>query len=319
MDNKNYYSTAISILLHLFIITLPFSFDVKKEYKEDELLLVVIDEKKIPRAKPKPEKKACNCENCTCNKQQVVKKKEAQKVLKNQVQKIAPKKNDIKKIVKKKLQKIPPKKIVTKKIEKKVVKTVPKRKQFKTKPQKKPQQKKVIVDYKPVKEARALSKSIKPVQKNTQTSPLPEIKDNHVSDKGDESLVSPSPDNSTYKRNFPASAQSSNNESENDTVASSGPIDAKFGSIRGPKFLHREIPRYPRRALKRRKEGVVLLRLTIDKNGNLQNVNVEKDGGYGFAQSAIDAVRKSTFLPAKLNGKPIACKCLLPVKFVLNK
>ena len=35
-------------------------------------------------------------------------------------------------------------------------------------------------------------------------------------------------------------------------------------------------------------------------------------------QAAVDAVKKSTFKPAMEGGKPVACRCLLPVKFVLR-
>jgi TonB family protein len=297
LGNKSYFSTVLSLLLHLLIIALPFSIKVNNEYKEDELLLFVIDDKKT--SKPQPEKKNCDCENCNCEVRTINKKQKS--VIKKQTQKTPIKQP----------QKIPPKKIIVKKIEKKAVKPVPKRKHSKTSPPKKFQQKKVNVDDSLVNEVHTVSEPIKPVEKNTQISSLPE--DNSVGDGGDESLVSPLSDKITHKENLSAPAQSSNNQPENDI------IETEFGSLEGPKFLHREIPRYPRRALRRKKEGKVLLSLTIDKKGNLINVNVEKDGGYGFAQSAINAVKKSTFLPAQRNGKPIACKCLLPVKFVLNK
>jgi len=66
------------------------------------------------------------------------------------------------------------------------------------------------------------------------------------------------------------------------------------------------------------KEGKVVLRLTIDENGKLVNIEVIEDSGYGFADAAIAAVRKSTFIPPTMNGKPILARALLPVKFTLR-
>ncbi len=91
-----------------------------------------------------------------------------------------------------------------------------------------------------------------------------------------------------------------------------------FGSASGPKYRHKEIPIYPSMARRLGKEGKVVLRLTIDENGHLVNIEVIEDSGYGFADAAIAAVKKSTFLPPMMNGKPIRARALLPVKFALR-
>ncbi len=91
-----------------------------------------------------------------------------------------------------------------------------------------------------------------------------------------------------------------------------------FGSAAGPKYRHKEMPVYPAMARRLGKEGKVLLRLTIDKKGTLVNVEVIEDSGYGLADAAIEAVRKSTFIPATMNGKPIKARALLSVKFTLR-
>lgn len=97
------------------------------------------------------------------------------------------------------------------------------------------------------------------------------------------------------------------------------PKDVEFGSAEGPRFLHREMPVYPLLARRLGKEGKVLLRLTIDERGRLLNVEVLEGGGHGFTESAVDAVKKSTFLPAKKEGTPIASRALLPIKFTLRR
>jgi protein TonB len=101
--------------------------------------------------------------------------------------------------------------------------------------------------------------------------------------------------------------------------SSSEPIETEFGAAVAPSFLHREMPVYPVFARKLSKEGKVVLRLTIDERGNLLNVEVLETAGYGFVESAIDAVKKSAFLPAKKNGKPVTSRALLPVSFRLRR
>lgn len=118
----------------------------------------------------------------------------------------------------------------------------------------------------------------------------------------------------------------SSNSNINHKVELSGTIrqgkadlkEVTFGAPIAPKFLHRETPSYPFIARKLGKEGKVLLRLTIDEHGNLRNIEVLEKADYGFTEAAIEAVKKSTFLPAIENSKPIPCKVLLPIKFMLR-
>ncbi len=94
-------------------------------------------------------------------------------------------------------------------------------------------------------------------------------------------------------------------------------FNSELGSESGPKFSHREMPVYPMIARRLGKEGTVLLRLTIDEKGNLLNIEVVEKAGYGFTEAAIEAVKKSTFLPAIVDGKPVMSKALLRIKFSL--
>lgn len=97
------------------------------------------------------------------------------------------------------------------------------------------------------------------------------------------------------------------------------PIETDFGSSVAPAFLHRVMPEYPMLAKKLGKEGKVVLRLTIDNSGNLVDIEVIKKADYGFTEAAIEAVKKSTFLPAKKDGKPVASKAILPISFILRR
>ncbi len=103
------------------------------------------------------------------------------------------------------------------------------------------------------------------------------------------------------------------------TKKPSEPKDVEFGGDFGPKFLHREMPVYPLMARRLGKEGRVVLRLTIDANGKLSGVEVIEGAGYGFTEAAVEAVKKSTFTPAVLNGKAVMSRALLPIKFTLRR
>jgi protein TonB len=75
---------------------------------------------------------------------------------------------------------------------------------------------------------------------------------------------------------------------------------------------------YPQIARRLGKEGKVVLRLTLNEKGELVNIEIIEGAPYGFTESAIEAVKKSRFSPAIKNGKPIACRAILPVRFVLK-
>ena len=96
------------------------------------------------------------------------------------------------------------------------------------------------------------------------------------------------------------------------------PQEMVFGSASGPAFRRQTVPVYPALAKRRNKEGVVLLRLSISETGQLTRLEVLEDPGYGFAEAAQEALRSSSFSPAHHNGKPVAVRATLPVRFNLR-
>ena len=97
-----------------------------------------------------------------------------------------------------------------------------------------------------------------------------------------------------------------------------GPVDAEFGAANGPRFAHRSLPKYPRLARQLGKEGIVVLRVTIDESGHPIVVEAVKAAGSGFDEEAIKAVKESLFHPAKREGKPVVCRAILPIRFELR-
>lgn len=89
----------------------------------------------------------------------------------------------------------------------------------------------------------------------------------------------------------------------------------QFGQGDGPRFRHRALPQYPPEAREVNKEGVVTLRLTIDKSGHLCDVKVMRNSGQEFVEAALRAIRSSTFYPAKHKGRAISSRALLTIRF----
>jgi protein TonB len=95
-------------------------------------------------------------------------------------------------------------------------------------------------------------------------------------------------------------------------------INTEFGFTVAPAFLKRQMPIYPMMARKLGKEGKVVLRLFINEKGRLLNIEVVKQAGYGFTEAAVEAVKMSTFSPAREKGVSTASKALLTIRFVLK-
>ncbi|HAY22007.1 MAG TPA: hypothetical protein DCY27_07560 [Desulfobacterales bacterium] len=102
------------------------------------------------------------------------------------------------------------------------------------------------------------------------------------------------------------------------TGAPTGPLVTDFGSATGPAFLRRVMPVYPEMARRLGKEGRVVLRLSIDARGNLRGVEVIQGAGFGFEESAMRAVKQSSFRPAMVQGEPRDSIARLPIKFILR-
>jgi protein TonB len=97
------------------------------------------------------------------------------------------------------------------------------------------------------------------------------------------------------------------------------PLITIFGSSEGPKFEERAEAEDPFAAKKRGQEGTVMLRLSIDELGILQDVEVVEATDPVFIDSAVASVKKSFFIPAKSNKRPVDSQAILPIHFRLKK
>lgn len=77
-------------------------------------------------------------------------------------------------------------------------------------------------------------------------------------------------------------------------------------------------PEYPSELRREGISGLVMVRCSIDEQGNVTETEVEKSSNAAFEKPAVAAVRKWKFKPAKQDGTPAAIKVSIPIKFVFE-
>ena len=74
---------------------------------------------------------------------------------------------------------------------------------------------------------------------------------------------------------------------------------------------------FSEKARRAKYQGVVLVSTVIDEQGNPTDIKVVRSVGMGLDEKAIESVRKSRFLPAMKDGKPVAAQITIEVNFRL--
>jgi len=77
-------------------------------------------------------------------------------------------------------------------------------------------------------------------------------------------------------------------------------------------------PSYPLVAVQRNSQGIVELRLLVDENGQVAEVEVVKPVEL-LTDAAIKAVKRWTFYPARKDGVPVKVWIAQPVEFRLTR
>ncbi len=89
------------------------------------------------------------------------------------------------------------------------------------------------------------------------------------------------------------------------TVYSRSATRTRRAGIEMPELVHTEEAPYPPEAKAAGVEGDVVLRLTIDVNGEVTDAEVVEGAGQGFDEAAQAAALQFRFRPARRRGKPI--------------
>ncbi|MSR88258.1 MAG: energy transducer TonB [Candidatus Margulisbacteria bacterium] len=86
-----------------------------------------------------------------------------------------------------------------------------------------------------------------------------------------------------------------------------------------PSYIKNTAPLYPDSARRRGQEGVVLLSILVDKNGNAISIKLKKSSGSTVLDdSAEKAVKNWKFKPALFGSTPVEFNVDIPIRFILN-
>ena len=77
-------------------------------------------------------------------------------------------------------------------------------------------------------------------------------------------------------------------------------------------------PEYPNELRRDGVSGLVMVKCSIDEQGNVTGTEVEKSSNAAFEKPAVEAVKKWKFKPAKQDGAPVTIKVSIPIKFVFE-
>ncbi|NOI34414.1 energy transducer TonB [Vibrio cyclitrophicus] len=191
-----------------------------------------------------------------------------------------------------------PKPVEPKAVEPKQAKPTPKKKAITNKPQPKKVEKKVV-EKKPIQK--------KPVtQKKVVKKERPEPK----------SKPTPQPEKLADKKIDRNLAESANQPQEvNQGVSNQEPV-----LVTKPSFSSRPTPpNYPRQARRRGVEGVATYEVWLDAEGKqIKQALLNSSGALMLDNAALDAIKQWKFSPHTVNGRAIAHRVQIPVRFRLD-
>jgi TonB family protein len=96
------------------------------------------------------------------------------------------------------------------------------------------------------------------------------------------------------------------------------PVQPRAAEIPRPNIRALYLPLYTAKARERKIEGKVVLTALFARDGKLKELSVEQKLGHGLDESAMDAARRLTFEPAKLDNEPIDVRAHITYYFTLT-
>ena len=96
------------------------------------------------------------------------------------------------------------------------------------------------------------------------------------------------------------------------------PIRVGFGQMKEPKKLVNTQPVYPETARRARLQGVVILEIIVDRQGNVRSWKVLRPLSLGLTEAAIEAVKQWKYEPPMYNGRPVEVLITVTMRFSLQ-
>jgi periplasmic protein TonB len=97
-------------------------------------------------------------------------------------------------------------------------------------------------------------------------------------------------------------------------------VSTDGGARAKPFYLKNEPPTYPESSRRRGEEGVVLLNVTVDEQGETGSVVIKQSSGFSrLDQAAVKAVERWKFNPARVGSIAVSSQIEIPIRFRLNE
>lgn len=115
------------------------------------------------------------------------------------------------------------------------------------------------------------------------------------------------------------SASAQEDKTVNSFVNMENPASYPGGMAKFYKFINENI-KYPETAIKEKVQGSVLMSFTVEKDGTLNDIKVDRGLGKGTDEEAVRVLALSKkWNPGLIDGKPVRVKYNVPIKFTLKK
>ena len=86
-----------------------------------------------------------------------------------------------------------------------------------------------------------------------------------------------------------------------------------------PVPVRTDAPEYPHELKADRVSGLVMVKCTIDEQGNVADTEIAKSSNEKFDRFATEAIKKWKFKPARQDGAPVSVQVTIPIKFVAEE
>ena len=91
------------------------------------------------------------------------------------------------------------------------------------------------------------------------------------------------------------------------------------GEVQEPALIERVSPEYPIAEQRARRQGTVVLMVTIDRLGDVEHARVVRSVSRALDGAALRAVKQWRYRPARLNGKTVAVYKVVTLRFALSR
>jgi len=87
------------------------------------------------------------------------------------------------------------------------------------------------------------------------------------------------------------------------------------GGVSAPVLLRSVDAEFSEEARRNKYQGIVLVNVIVDAQGNVQNPRVARSLGMGLDEKAVEAVLKYKFKPCRKDGMPVSCTVPIEIDF----